>query len=59
MMASAKMGPNSVEILNNFCTQMNILLCNCRGGLDADFKRLAFETKLIGPPKNIYIDVNG
>lgn len=40
MMASAKMGPNLVEILNNFCTQMNILLCNCRGALNADFKGL-------------------
>jgi len=43
MIASAKMGTNPMEIPNNHCSQMNILLWNCRGALNGDFKRRVFE----------------
>lgn len=43
MITSAKMGTNRMEIPNNHCSQMNILLWNCRGALNGDFKRRVFE----------------
>ena len=38
MIASLMMGTNPREIPNNHCAQMNILLWNCRGALNMDFK---------------------
>ena len=43
MIALAKIGSNSMEIPNNHCSQMNILLWNCRCALNRDFKRRVFE----------------
>ena len=43
MIASSMRGPNPIEIHNDFCTQMNILLWNCRGALNSDFKQRVFE----------------
>ena len=43
MIASVMMGTNSVEIPNNHCAQMNILLWNCRGALNMDFKTRVME----------------
>lgn len=43
MIASSMRGPNPNEITNEFCTQMNILLWNCRGALNPDFERWIFE----------------
>ena len=43
MIASSMRGPNLIKIPNYFCTQMNILLWNCRGALNSDFKRRVFD----------------
>ena len=43
MMKNAMMGSNHIKISNDFCTQMNILLWNCRGVLNVDFKRRIYE----------------
>ena len=43
MIASLMMGTNMMEIPNNHCAQMNILLWNCRGALNMDFKRRVME----------------
>lgn len=43
MITSTKMGTNPMEIPNNHCSQMNILLWNCKGDLNGDFKRRVFE----------------
>ena len=43
MIASSMRGPNLIKIPNDFCTQMNILLWNCRGALNSDFKRRVFD----------------
>uniref|UniRef100_A0A7N2N4Z5 Endonuclease/exonuclease/phosphatase domain-containing protein n=1 Tax=Quercus lobata TaxID=97700 RepID=A0A7N2N4Z5_QUELO len=43
MIASSMVGPNPMEISNNHCAQMNILLWNCRGALNMDFKRRVME----------------
>ena len=43
MIASTKMGSNPMEIPNINCSKMNILLWNCRGALNGDFKRRVFE----------------
>ncbi|KAK9990872.1 hypothetical protein SO802_025857 [Lithocarpus litseifolius] len=43
LVEAAMMGPNSIEFPNTNCTQMNILLWNCRGALNADFTRRIYE----------------
>ena len=43
MIASSMRGPNQIEFPIEFYTQMNILLWNCRGALNSDFKRRVFE----------------
>lgn len=43
MIASTRMGTELVEIPNNQCAKMNILLRNCRGALNLDFKRQVLE----------------
>ncbi|XP_030925036.1 uncharacterized protein LOC115952092 [Quercus lobata] len=43
MIATARMGTEPVEIPNNHCAKMNILLWNCRGALGLDFKRRVLE----------------
>lgn len=43
MIASAIMGPNPMEIPYIHCAQMNILLWNCKGALNLDFKRRIIE----------------
>ena len=43
MIATARMGTEPVEIPNNHCAKMNILLWNCRGALGLDFKRHVLE----------------
>lgn len=46
IIASSMRGPNLIKIPNDFCTQMNILLWNCRGVLNSDFKRRVFDTEV-------------
>ena len=43
MIASTRMGIELMEILNNHCAKMNVLLWNCRGVLSLDFKRWVLE----------------
>lgn len=43
MIASARMGTNPLEIPNNHCAKMNIIMWNCRGSLNPDFKRRVME----------------
>ena len=43
MIASTMMGTNPMEVPNINCSQMNILLWNCRGALNGDFSRRVFE----------------
>ncbi|XP_023886422.1 uncharacterized protein LOC111998565 [Quercus suber] len=43
MMASARMGTNPLEIPNTYCAKINIILWNCRGALNPDFKRRVME----------------
>lgn len=43
MIATARMGIEPVEIPNNHCAKMNILLWNYRGALGLDFKRRVLE----------------
>ena len=43
MIASSMRGPNPIKFPNEFFTQMNILLWNCRGALNSDFKQRVFE----------------
>ena len=43
MIATTRMGTKPVEIPNNHCAKMNILLWNCRGALGMDFKRHVLE----------------
>lgn len=43
MIASSMRRPSPNEIPNEFYTQMNILLWNCKGALNSDFKQQIFE----------------
>ena len=43
MIATSTMGTNPMEIPNNHCSQMNVLLWKCRGAFNSDFKRRVFE----------------
>lgn len=43
MIASLMMGTRSMEIPNNHCAKMNILLWNYRGALNMDFRRRVME----------------
>ena len=43
MIDSAIMNPNQVEVPIGQFVQMNILIWNCRGALNMDFKRRIFE----------------
>ena len=43
MIATSTMGTNPMEIPNNHCSKMNVLLWKCRGALNSDFKRRVFE----------------
>ena len=43
MIASARMGTNPPEIPNNHCAKMNIIMWNCRGALNPDFKGRVME----------------
>ena len=43
MIASTMMGTNPMEVPNINCSQMNILLWNCRGALNGDFTRRVCE----------------
>ena len=43
MIEIASMMPNLVEVLYGGCVKMNILLWNCRGALNIDFKRRVLE----------------
>lgn len=43
MIASSMRRPSPNEIPNEFYTQMNILLWNCMGALNSDFKQQIFE----------------
>ncbi|XP_050269430.1 uncharacterized protein LOC126713652 [Quercus robur] len=59
MIALAKIGSNSMEIPNNHCSQMNILLWNCRGALNRDFKRRVFEMAVNHFPSIMVITETG
>lgn len=43
MIEIASMMPNLVEVLYGGCVKLNILLWNCRGALNIDFKRRVLE----------------
>lgn len=43
MITSSMRGPNPIKFPNEFFTQMDILLWNCRGALNSDFKQRVFE----------------
>ena len=43
MIASAMIGTNPMEVPNINCSQMNILLWNCRGARNGDFTRRVYE----------------
>ena len=43
MIATSMMGSNQMEIPTNHAANMNILLWNCRGSLNLDFKRKVME----------------
>ena len=43
MIATSMMGTNPMEISNNNCSKMNVLLWNCRDALNSYFKRRVFE----------------
>ena len=43
MITSSMRGPNPIKFPNEFFTQKNILLWNCRGALNSDFKQRVFE----------------
>nr|POE76978.1 hypothetical protein CFP56_49691 [Quercus suber] len=43
MIATSMMGTNPIEIPNKHCSQMNVLVWNCRGALNSDFKKRVFE----------------
>ncbi|KAK7848287.1 putative ribonuclease h protein [Quercus suber] len=43
MIASSRIGTDPVEIPNNHCAKINILLWNCRGALGLDFRRRVLE----------------
>lgn len=43
MIATSIMGSNPMEIPTNHAANMNILLWNCRGSLNLDFKRRVME----------------
>ena len=43
MMETALMMPNQVEIPNGGFVKMNVLLWNCRGALNTNFKRRVLE----------------
>lgn len=43
MIDAAMMNPNQVKVLVGQFVQMNILMWNCRGALNLDFKRRIFE----------------
>ena len=43
MIALAMMGTNPMEVPKINCSQMNILLWNCRGALNGDFMRRVYE----------------
>lgn len=43
MMESATMNPNQIEAPLGQFVQMNILMWNCKGALNLDFKRQVFE----------------
>ena len=43
MLATSMMGTNPLEIPNNHCSQINVLLWNCRGALNLDIKMRVIE----------------
>ena len=43
MITTAMMGTELMEIPNNHCAKMNILLWNCRGALGMEFKKRVLE----------------
>ena len=59
MITSSMVGPNLMEISNNHCAQMNILLWNCRCALNMDFKRRVIEMAVNQFPSIMVLTVDG